>query len=287
MALQTLLLTAILGLLLYAVYRIYRFTDYRSENLTSTLKESILDSGLSSELGEIRTHASEIKELHGDIASMLRAPQQRGCFGEEQLETILSDHLPADMYGIRKKAVGGKVPDAYIDTSQGKVCIDSKFPLDNYENFVETGDESYAKKFGRDVRKQLEKIERDYIDRDNGTVGTAFAFIPSESVYYHLVTEEFDMIREFSSRGVQLVSPLTLGHKLQLIKADIRSRKMSEKAEEIEKRLESVSKGFESLEKTWSTLRKHIRNSGSKAEEMNSEFENLKDRFDRINGLDG
>ena len=276
----------ILALLSFAVYRIYRFTENGSEEMTSTLKDSILDSGLSSELGEIRTHASEIKELHGDIASMLRAPRQRGCFGEEQLETILSDHRPGDMYGIRTRVVGGKVPDAYIETSQGKICIDSKFPLDNYENFVESEDEGYAKKFRKDVRNQLEKIRSDYIDRENGTVGTAFAFIPSESVYYHLITEEFDMVRKFSSEGVQLVSPLTLGHKLQLIKADIRSRKMSEKAEEIEERLETISRGFEGLEDTWSTLRKHVRNAGSKAEEMNSEFGSLKDRFDRINGLD-
>lgn len=280
MSFEMFLLMAVLLVVLFVAYKVYELSGIGSERMTSTLKDSILDSGLSEELGRIENHASEIKKLHSDISKMLRTPKERGSFGEEQLEIILSDHLPEDMYGVRERGVGGKVPDAYIETSEGKVCIDSKFPLDNFEKISD--DESAAKKFREDVRRQLEKIKEDYVRPDEGTVNTAFAFIPSESVYYYLVTEEFEMVREFASKGVQLVSPLTLGHKLQLIKADIRSRKMSEKAEMIQEKIEKISQGFQDFAEEWSILRRHVSNAESKVGDVDSVFRALKRRFESV-----
>ena len=72
------------------------------------------ESGLSDKVGELATHAKEIKETHKSIEQMLRVPAERGAFGEIALETILSDQLPPDMFGIREKVLEGKTPDAYI-----------------------------------------------------------------------------------------------------------------------------------------------------------------------------
>ncbi|RJS71489.1 MAG: DUF2080 family transposase-associated protein, partial [Candidatus Syntrophoarchaeum sp. WYZ-LMO15] len=49
-------------------------------------------------------------------------PAERGAFGEIALETILSDQLPPDMFGIGEKILGDKIPDA--TTNYIKISID-------------------------------------------------------------------------------------------------------------------------------------------------------------------
>ena len=172
------------------------------------------ESGLSDKVGELSTHAKEIKETHRSIEQMLRVPAERGAFGEIALETILSDQLPPDMFRTGKKVLGDKIPDAYIKSTVGIICIDSKFPLENYRKMMESDNpqekERFKKRFLRDVKGHLDKIANDYVCPDKGSADFAFAFIPSEGVYWFLINEAFELLREYTKKGVQVVSPLTL-----------------------------------------------------------------------------
>ncbi len=122
--------------------------------------------------------------------------------------------------------IGEKIGEisSHVMTAGGLLCIDSKFPLDNYRRMVEADDgpdkEHFKRAFIDDVRRHLEKIKRDYICPEKGSLDFAFAFIPSESVYWFLVNEAFDMLNGFIREGVHVVSPLTLAHKLELIKME-------------------------------------------------------------------
>jgi len=260
------------------------------EQLRAQFGDAIRELNLDSTAGQIENHAREMRAVHGDIERMLRTPQHRGGFGEEQLEVILEDQLPPDMFGVREAVVGNKVPDAYIETSEGRICIDSKFPLDQYETYLEaepeTDDARAAKReFRNAVEGQLEKIQQDYVRPENGTAAFAFAFIPSESVYYHLVTEEYDLLRDFSKRGVQVVSPLTFGHKLELIKAGVHARRLSQQAEQVQSRLQQLRRRFTDFEDDWSTFMRHISNAKNKADDVDDEFDRLVAEFDRIEDL--
>jgi DNA recombination protein RmuC len=259
--------------------------DVDTDQLSAAIGQTWRDLDFDRAVTEVESHAREIRELHGDIESMLRSPQERGEFGEQQLDVILSDHLPPEMYGVRKQVVGGKTPDAHIESASGVICIDSKFPLDNYERAIQADGEErerHQRQFRQDVESQLSKIASDYVQPAEGTTDFAFAFIPSESVYYHLVTEEYDLLREYTKAGVQVVSPLTFGHKLELIKADVQARKLSEQAEDIQKRLERLGARFDDVEDEWSTLHRHVKNAEQKAEDVNREYGRLRDEFDRI-----
>lgn len=260
------------------------------DHLRAQFGDALRDLELDSTAGQIESHAREMRSIHGDIEQMLRTPQHRGGFGEEQLEVILADQLPPDMFGVRKAVVGNKTPDAYIETAEGKVCIDSKFPLDQYETYLdaESGSEEAARakrEFRNAVEGQLEKIHEDYVRPEKGTAGFAFAFIPSEGVYYHLVTAEYDLLREFSKRGVQVVSPLTFGHKLELIKAGVHARRLSRQAEQVESRLQQLSRRFETFADEWSTFMRHVSNAKNKADDADAEFDRLRAEFDRIEDL--
>ena len=79
--------------------------------------------------------------------------------------------------------------------------------------------EKFKKQFLRDVKGHLDKIASDYVCPEKGSADFAFAFIPSEGVYWFLINESFELLREYTKNGVQVVSPLTLSHKVELIKS--------------------------------------------------------------------
>jgi DNA recombination protein RmuC len=254
-----------------------------SEKIRGALTESWNDLGLKKEIGQLENHAKEMQDLHQDIETMLENPRERGEFGETKLDSLLNQHLPTDMYGIRERVIDGKTPDAFIESTGGKICIDSKFPLDNYRKMREASDEEkdvYRKKFRRDVEKTLNQVEKKYVRPESGTADFAFEFLPSEGVYYHLVREEYEMLNRFTKKGVQVVSPLTLGHKLEIIKSDVKSRQLSEEAEEVREKLQSLGNRFKEFENDWSVFYStHLSNAKSKADEVDGDIQKIQKEF--------
>lgn len=223
---------------------------------------------------------------------MLRVPIERASLGEIAVEQILSDQLPPDMFGMRERILERKVPDAHIKSTVGAICIDSKFPLDNYRKMMEAEDlkerEKLKRQFLRDVQGHLKKVADDYVCPQSGSAEFAFAFIPSESVYHFLVTEAYDTLRSYTSRGVQAVSPLTLSHKIELIKAGVHARKLSEQAEKIRDDIFRLSQRFSEIDKNWQVFyESHLRNAIRKAEELDRAYQKLREEFDRISQLSG
>ncbi len=287
---EILLGIVIIVLLIVLIFLSLKRAKVESQDIETAIYRVWEESKLSEKIGELAIHAKEIKEVHKSIEQMLRVPTERGAFGEISLETILSDQLPKDMFGIRKKVLDGKIPDAYIQSTVGIICIDSKFPLENYRRMIESGDvkekEKFKKQFLKDVETHLDKIVKDYIHPEKGSADFAFAYIPSESVYSFLVNEGFELLREYAKKGVQVVSPLTLSHKIELIKAGVQAKKLSEKAEKVEKDLISLSKQFENVDKVWQTFYKtHFKNLTNKAEELDKAYQKLRKEFDRISKL--
>lgn len=263
-----------------------REVDVDGDRLEAALNRTLSDIEFETTVHDIENHASELRDLHRNIEDMLRSPTERGAFGEQQLEVLLSDHLPPEMYGIREQVVEGKAPDAHVRSSAGRICIDAKFPLDNYEQYVRADDEDesdrFRRQFARDVETQLEKIADDYVRPEAGTADFAFAFVPAESVYYHLVTEEYELLRRYTAEGVQVVSPLTFGHKLELIRADVDARRLTEQAEEVRRRLQGLTAAFDEVEAQWETFYGHLRNAKNRADDVDEAYRRLRTEFDRI-----
>ena len=259
------------------------------EKVRGAVSESWRDLKLDKEIGNLENQVTEIKNLHSDLETMMKNPRERGEFGEVKLEALLSDHLPNSMYGLRERVVDGKTPDAYIKSSHGKIIIDSKFPLDNFTKLMNKDDDSenYARKFRNDVEKQLKEIERKYVRPEEGTAEYAFEFVPSERVYYYLVKEEYELLNKYTKRGVQVVSPLTLGHKLELIKSDVKTKQLSEKAEEVQEQIQAIGTHVSNLRSQWNTYySSHLKNAWNKASDIGSELEDLEDEFDNVENLE-
>ncbi|HEX7364068.1 MAG TPA: DNA recombination protein RmuC [Dehalococcoidia bacterium] len=281
------LVLLVLGVLIYLVIRGRRVEPTDLKNVISSTWNEL---GLGEKIGSIETQARDIKDSYRSFEQMLRVPKERASFGELALETILADQLPPDMYGIRETIFDGKRPDANIKSTEGLVCIDSKFSLDNYGRMLTTEDpaekQRLKKDFIGDVRRCLDKVADDYICPDKGSAEFAFAYIPSESVYYYLLTEAYDLLMEYSRGGVQVVSPLTLSAKIELIRAGVQAKKLSEQAEDVKNDLLKISRGFSEIDDKWRLLYEtHLKNAVDRAADLDKSYKKLRDEFDRISKL--
>jgi len=286
------LLAVVILLLLMLLYLSFKRGGVEPKDIELAISSAWKESGLDEKIGRLMTYAQDIRDDYRKLEQMLRVPNERASLGEIALEQILSDQLPPDMFGIRERILDQKVPDAHIKSAVGVICIDSKFPLDNYRKMVEAKEsekrEKWKKQFLKDVRKHLEKIASDYVCPQEGSAEFAFAFLPSESVYYFLVTEAYDTLRAYTAKGVQTVSPLTLSHKIELIKAGVHAQRLSEQAESIKNDIARLSRRFSDVDKGWQVFyESHLRNAAKKAEELDSAYKRLREEFDRISRLSG
>lgn len=286
------LLAVVIVLLLVLIYLVLKGGRVEPKDIESAISSVWQESGLDEKIGKLAVYAQDIRDDYRSLEQMLRVPVERASLGEIALEQILSDQLPSDMFGKRKMILDRKVPDAHIKSTVGAICIDSKFPLDNYRRMMETEDlkekGKFKKQFLRDVQGHLDKIADDYVCPESGSAEFAFAFIPSESVYHFLVTEAYDTLRDYTSRGVQAVSPLTLSHKIELIKAGVHARKLSEQAAQIRDDIGRLSHRFRDVDKNWQVFYEtHLRNAERKAEELDGAYKRLREEFDRISQLSG
>jgi len=284
------LLAVISILLVVLIFLVLKGRSVKPRDIENAVSSTWTKLGLEEKIGKVATHAQDIRDSYRSIEQMLRVPTERAALGELSLETILSDQLPPDMFGIRKMILDGKIPDAHIRSTVGLICIDAKFPLDNYRRMVEIQDsrekEQFKNDFRKDVQGHLSKIAEDYVCPEKGSAEFAFAYIPSEAVYYFLVNEEFEMLRDYTKRGVQVVSPLTLSSKIELIKAGVQAKKLSEEAENVRKDLNVISQRFDEIDELWRVFyNTHLRNAGERAEELDRAYRKLREEFDRISRM--
>jgi DNA recombination protein RmuC len=280
------LLSIVIVLLVVIIILTLRRKVIDPSEFENSVSSAWIKLGLEKKIGEIGAFTQDIRNDFRSLETMLRVPSERGAFGEIALENILQDQLPSEMFGIRERIFNGKTPDAHIVSTSGIICIDSKFPLDNFRKMIEANDEgkeAFKKQFLKDIQGHLDKILVDYVHPEAGSATFAFAFIPSESVYYFLVTEAYDTLMNYSKKGVQVVSPLTLALMVQLIRAGVHAKKLSGEANKVMNEIIKLSHLFNGLNESWKVFYEtHLRNASRKAEEVDEAYKMLRAEFDRI-----
>ncbi len=257
-----------------------------SETFKGAFATSIKELGLIEDMGSIKSTAQQILDSASSLQTLFQVKRGRAQFAEFHLEELLRDVFPSGRLGIRKRLPGIGIPDASLDTPEGIVCIDAKFPLDNYRRMVEAQDErqrrQHAKRFAADVRRHVDKIADDYVKPEEGGVPFALGFIPAEAVYHYLAESEGGLLRDAASRGVTVVSPSTLVASLNLLGASLRAQEIAEKAKDIEDRLRRLERGFEEFEGDWKTLRTHLNNAYGRMVDADKSYGNLRRAFRRV-----
>ncbi|MFQ5837472.1 MAG: DNA recombination protein RmuC [Thermoplasmata archaeon] len=261
-----------------------------SEVLKGAFATSVKELGLDKDLGAIKTTAQQILSSSKSLQTLFEVKRGRAQFAEFQLEELLKDIFPPGKVGIRQKLPGFGTPDAHLETSEGILCIDAKFPLDNYRRMLETEDEAErrrrAKEFARDVQRHVDKIAGDYVKPEEGGAPFALGFIPAEAVYQYLTEAEGDLMRDAAARGVNLVSPSTLVTSINILALAVRAQEIAERAEDIEESLQRMERRFQGFDGHWETMKTHLSNAYRRMVDADKSYGRLRQSYRRIARLE-
>jgi DNA recombination protein RmuC len=196
---------------------------------------------------------------------LLKNPKQRGILGEYYLETVLKNVMSPQDYQIQYPFKNGEIVDAVIKINKKLVPVDSKFSLDNYNRFVSTQvgtaeRDSAEKAFVNDLKMRITETAK-YIRPEEDTMDFAFMFIPSEGIYYDLLTnqigagEDENLIQRAASKyKVIIVSPTSFLAYLQTVMQGLKALEIEQKAVDIQKRVGELGKHIGAYEEFYKKL---------------------------------
>ncbi|AGK61332.1 hypothetical protein Asulf_01341 [Archaeoglobus sulfaticallidus PM70-1] len=250
---------------------------------------SLKELGIQEDLGKLKEASSDLKGITSDLKSMFQVKQARAKFGELQLEMLLKDIFPSKRLNFQKN-IGAGIPDACILVEEGRyLCIDSKFPLENFRKYSEAENaeekSKYWNEFLRDVRKHIEEIKGKYVGKEN-TLDFAFMFVPSDVIFYHIVSESPEIAVEASKSGVILASPSVLPAYLNLVSARIKAEEISERAEEIQRKMDLMGGYIDELGSRLETLFRHINNAYNNVSRVQQSYTDLRGYYSTISNFD-
>lgn len=212
---------------------------------------------------EIGRETGKFAEQLKSLQDILKNPKQRGILGEYYLETVLKNVLPPGMFKMQHMFANGEIVDAAVYVNEKIVPIDSKFSLDNYNRYIHAeGAERVAleKTFVNDLKLRITETAK-YIRPEEGTMDFAFMFIPSEGIYYDLLTnqvgagEDENLIQRASGKyKVIIVSPTSFLAYLQTVMQGLKALEVEKRAEEIQKRVGELGKHLGAYETYYQKL---------------------------------
>jgi len=242
-----------MGELRAEIQRTLGATEQQVMTQTGATQRSLHD--LSRQLGVMSEQSARVSELAKDIGSLqdlLRAPKPRGGFGELMLERLLQDCLPASAYEIQYTYRDGSRVDAVVRCANRLVAIDAKFPNESYTQIAAATDQAdrtrRRRAFLQQVRRHIDAVAR-YVSPQDGTIDYAFMYLPSEAIYYEVMTregvDEADLGTYCQERHVIPASPNTLLAYLQVVALGIRGLAMQERTRELQQSIAQVRREFE------------------------------------------
>ncbi len=200
-------------------------------------------------LGETNRQVVGFAEQLKQLQDVLMNPKQRGILGEYYLETVLQNVLPPGSFQMQHAFDNGEIVDAVVFVKDKVIPIDSKFSLENYNRMIEERDAlrraEIEKQFVNDLKLRITETAK-YIRPTEKTTDFAFMFIPSEGVYYDLLSntvgggEENLIQRAAGKYKVIIVSPTSFLAYLQTVLQGLKALEIEEKAKDIIKNVEKL-----------------------------------------------
>lgn len=194
--------------------------------------------GLDESLVKFETLQSDVSNLN----KVMSGVKSRGDFGEFTLEEILNEYMPNQFEKQFTIKGNNKVDFAipFTDPESGKVKylpVDSKFPIKNFEDYLEAANSEEQKKaeerLKKDIKKEAKSISEKYIDLDI-TPGQAVLYLPSEALYSLLISD-FNLVKELSGElKIILAGPSTIMSIIALSKMSVYSYNIYSNVKEVE-----------------------------------------------------
>jgi DNA recombination protein RmuC len=210
----------------------------------------------------------EAQQLGQSLKDLLQAPKLRGNYGEAILEEMLDRVLPKGIWERQYSIDGSERVDCVIRFKDVVIPIDAKFPRDDYMRFIEADAQeeksTFWDAFESAVKKQVTSIEAKYIKPEKGTSEFALMFIPSEAIYYEIITETNQLGRPSlilayaQDHHVMPVSPLTFYAFLQMVVLGIRNIEVIKSARKLQEGLSDLQRSFDLCYKKYEEMGKRV-----------------------------
>jgi len=235
---------------------------YESDNIKEALRwetdkiKTALNDGLARMnrgLGEIQGLVQNV----GDLKNALTNVKNRGTYGEIQLERLLDEVFPADLYEKNFAIRGTSERVEFALRLPGKddepvyLPIDSKFPTEDYDrlqNAYEAGNKEAileAQK-GMDafIKKSAKDIQEKYIEPPK-TTDFGLLFLPTEGLYAEVLRIPGLVESVQTKYHVTLAGPTNLLALLNALQMGFKTLAIEKKSSEVWQILSAVKTEFE------------------------------------------
>ena len=273
-----------------------------NQKVEDKLKEGF--QGTSETMAQVRERLKVIDEaqknmesLSKDVVSLrsiMEGNQTRGAYGEYQLNMVLHNVFGdtvgcyQEQYTIKKVKDGDDVrADAvvFMPEPNKMICIDSKFPFQDYERLMkeedETNKEEYKRLFASAVKKHITVIKDKYII-EGKTAPEALMFIPNDGVFAYIHQELLDVVDYAREKRVILTSPSTLPAILVTINMVRIEAERAKNVKEISKQLDALGKQFALFSNEWTQFSRQLDTATKTREKLDSRVSRITNKFDAI-----
>lgn len=249
-------------------------------------------------ISKIDEAQKKIESLSNNIISLqdvLTDKKARGTFGEIQLKQILvsvfGENNPK-IYELQKKLSNDRVVDAILHAPEpiGSICIDSKFPLENYRRMIDRNlpkeeTDLAFRKFKADVKKHIDDIREKYII-SNETADSAIMFIPAEAVFAEINANHEDLIMYAQNAKVWIASPTTLMFLLTTVQLILQNIERDKYSAIIHEELNRLGVEFKRYKERWDKLARNIDQVSEGVKSLHTTSTKIEKRFESIARVD-
>lgn len=244
------------------------------------------------QMGKLDESHQNMKEISSSILSLqaiLTDKKTRGIFGEIELYSLLENVMGRDYHRYQKqyRLSNGTIADAVLfgGNAMKMICIDSKFPLENYNRIMSaetTQEKNKAQtQFQQDVKKHIRAISEKYIIPQE-TEEFAYMFIPAEAVYAYIYGTMDDLVKYSFEQKVYMVSPTTLMAYVTAIRSIYIGVKRNERLDQIVKELKLLQVEFERFHKRYQIVHNDFEKVYEDMRQLNITADKMVRRFEEI-----
>ena len=269
---------------------IYAYQENSKEDMQKQFESSNkVIKEVTSELEKIKGTNEQVLGFANQMKTLekiLSNQKQRGILGEIQLENLLSNVLPPELFSMQYSFNNGEVVDAIVKVGDFIIPIDAKFSLDNYNKMIESEDkmeiENLEKSFKEDIKKRIDETSK-YIRPNEKTTDYAYMFIPADGLYQDLLNSRVgtlkinskDLVSYAYTKKVMIVSPMSLFPMLQITVKALHNMKVERSIEDIQKNIEKLSNHMNAYKDAHDSLGKTIRTVVNHFNKSSKEFNKI------------
>ena len=269
---------------------IYAYQENSKEDMQKQFESSNkVIKEVTSELEKIKGTNEQVLGFANQMKTLekiLSNQKQRGILGEIQLENLLSNVLPPELFSMQFSFNSGEAVDAIVKVGDFIIPIDAKFSLDNYNKMIESEDkmeiENLEKSFKEDIKKRIDETSK-YIRPNEKTTDYAYMFIPADGLYQDLLNSRVgtlkinskDLVSYAYTKKVMIVSPMSLFPMLQITVKALHNMKVERSIEDIQKNIEKLSNHMNAYKDAHDSLGKTIRTVVNHFNKSSKEFNKI------------